>query len=110
VILGIGIDLIEIARIERAMQNPRFIERILTPRERETPLTVERLAGRWAAKEAVAKAVGRSLNWHDVEITNEPSGGPCAVVEGGVLPPAAHILISISHEKGHAVAMAIIES
>jgi len=78
VIVGLGVDLVEVSRIRRALKSPRFIERILTESERLEPLSAERIAGRWAAKEAVAKAVGVFLRWHDVEIHNLTSGAPVA--------------------------------
>jgi holo-[acyl-carrier protein] synthase len=110
-ILGLGVDLVEVARIRAAMRNPRFLERILTIREMDEGMTAERVAGRWAAKEAVAKAVGTFLKWHDVEISNLPSGKPVVTIS-----PAAYNLngkslhVSISHVKGQAVAVAILES
>lgn len=106
-IAGIGVDIVEVARIERAMQDPRFLERILTPGERQTELTPLRVAGRWAVKEAVAKALSISLSWQDVEILNDDLGKPHATIVG--LPPFTRVLVSISHEKGHAVGMAIVE-
>jgi holo-[acyl-carrier protein] synthase len=110
VIVGLGVDLVEVARIKRALKSPRFIERILTPSEREEPLSAERVAGRWAAKEAVAKAVGVFLRWHDVEIHNLTTGAPVATVSPDVYKMDGQSLhISISHVKGNAVAVAILE-
>jgi len=109
-IVGLGVDLIEVARIRRAMRDPRFLARILTAAERSDPMTPERVAGRWAAKEAVAKAVGVFLRWHDVEINNLPSGQPVAtLVESAHLLEGQALHISISHVKGHAVAVAVLE-
>ena len=109
-IVGLGVDLVEVARIRRAMLDPRFIERILTPNERSEALTPERVAGRWAAKEAVAKAVGVFLRWHDVEIRNLPTGQPVATVSRSACALDGQALhVSISHVKGNAVAVAILE-
>lgn len=91
------------------MSKPGFLTRILTERERGQHLTAERVAGRWAAKEAVAKAMGRALRWHEVEIENQDSGAPRARLAEGLLTPGQRLHISISHVKDHAVAVAIVE-
>ena len=92
------------------MRDDRFLERILTPAERAEVLTPERVAGRWAAKEAVAKAVGVFLRWHDVEIANLASGQPVAKVSAEACSLAGQALhVSISHVKGNAVAVAVLE-
>ena len=110
-IVGLGVDLVEVARIRLAMREPRFLDRILTPAERVEALTPERVAGRWAAKEAVAKAVGVFLRWHEVEIRNLESGRPVAIISCPGSSLAGRTLhISISHVKGHAVAVAVLES
>jgi holo-[acyl-carrier protein] synthase len=110
-IVGLGVDLVEVARIRRAMRGSKFLERILTPSERVDVLTPERVAGRWAAKEAVAKAIGVFLRWHEVEIRNLPSGQPIASVTSAEWSLAGRALhVSISHVKGHAVAVAVLES
>lgn len=109
-IVGLGIDLVEVSRIRRAMQEPRFLSRILTDAERAEALNVQRVAGRWAAKEAVAKAVGVFLRWHDVEIHNLESGAPAVRVNPSAFALDGHALhVSISHVKGQAVAVAILE-
>jgi holo-[acyl-carrier protein] synthase len=110
VIVGLGIDLVEVNRIRRAMKYPSFIERVLTPNERQETLSPERVAGRWAAKEAVAKAVGVFLRWHDVEIHNLDSGAPVASIAPDAFNMNGQFLhISISHVKDNAVAVAILE-
>jgi holo-[acyl-carrier protein] synthase len=110
VVLAVGLDIVEIERIARAMRNPRFSERILTPREREIEFSPSRLAGRWAAKEAVAKAVGLHLNWHQVEILGDPHGRPIASIHDPHFDPSRHRLhLSITHERTHAVAVAVFE-
>lgn len=92
------------------MANPRFIERILTPLEREYCVTPQKVAGRWAAKEAVAKAVGLSLTWQDVEILPNELGEPTAKVASRYLDPnRLRLKVSISHEKSNAIAIAILE-
>lgn len=106
-ILGIGVDIVEVSRIREAMNRPNFVHRILTPREILLSETALFVAGRWAAKEAVAKAVGTHLTWHDVEILPDGNGKPVATVSG--LTTYCRIHVSISHERGHAVGMAILE-
>lgn len=110
-ILGIGSDIVEVQRIEEAMADPRFVRRILTEREEPKDLPAYRLAGRWAAKEAIAKAVGVFLTWHDVEIFNDESGRPTAQINPDrydMTEKALHV--SISHERHYAAASAVLES
>jgi holo-[acyl-carrier protein] synthase len=110
-ILAVGLDLVEVARIAEAMEKPGFLERILTPAEREVIHTPLRIAGRWAAKEAVAKAVGLHLSWQDVEILNDLQGKPTIEIRHPDWNPAQRrIHLSITHEKGTAAAVAVLES
>ena len=109
-IVGLGIDIVEIDRIKRAMENPRFVERILTPAEREYCTSAQKVAGRFAAKEAIAKAVGLQLTWHDVEILPDELGEPVAKVASHHFDPSRlRLKISISHERKNAVAVATLE-
>ncbi len=109
-IVGVGVDLVEIDRISKAMRRPRFLERILTPLEREFCVKPHQVAGRWAAKEAVAKAIGLSLTWQEVEILPDELGVPRAEVRSVHYDPGRlRIHVSISHEKGHAIGIAILE-
>lgn len=109
-IVGLGMDLVEIARIRRAMENPRFLERILTPTEREFAVTPAQVAGRWAAKEAIYKALGVPLSWQDVEVLPAPQGGPRATVRSPHVDPGRlRLQVSITHERTHAAAVAIVE-
>lgn len=109
-VVGLGIDLVEVERISKAMENPRFVYRILTDAERQICTTPARVAGRWAAKEAVYKAVGLPLNWHDIEITNDHFGAPVArILSNQWDGKRLRLNVSISHEKNHAVAVAILE-
>jgi holo-[acyl-carrier protein] synthase len=124
-ILGIGIDIVEIERIALIInRQPGFIERIFTVRERELlPEQAERkaeyVAGRFAAKEAAAKAVGTGicsrLSFQDIEIVRTESGKPAMHIASRVLaeqyPGKQNILfhLSISHSKDYAVANVMIE-
>ncbi|AST94876.1 4'-phosphopantetheinyl transferase [Niallia circulans] len=116
-IVGIGIDLIELKRIEAAFaRQPRFPGRVLTSYEQEQMAQlapnrqIEYLAGRFAAKEAFAKAkgtgIGAGLSWHDIEIRTEGSGKPYIVVNDD----SARVHLSITHSKEYAAAQVVIET
>lgn len=82
-IKGIGTDIAQISRIERAMQNPRFVERVLSESERADapdPISAAWLAKRWAAKEAASKALGTGIggqaSFHDFVVSNDALGAP----------------------------------
>ena len=122
-ICGTGIDIIEIERIGEVydQKGDRFIERLLAVTEKERWLQrgarLETLAGYWAAKEAVAKALGKgfvSFGFNDVVITHDPSGRPLVELKGGAKALASQLgitnmWISISHSRAYAVATAIAE-
>ena len=121
-ILGIGTDIIECLRIAQMIERhgERFVSRVFTPLEIEycasRRAATQHYAGRWAAKEAIMKALGtgwvRGVNWTDIEIRNEPGGKPTTAFRGGVRDLVASIgltdvMLSISHCRTHAVAYAI---
>ncbi|AIE84887.1 holo-ACP synthase [Fimbriimonas ginsengisoli] len=109
-IVGLGIDLVEIERIRRAMKNPRFVYRILTDSERALCTTPARVAGRWAAKEAVYKAVGLPLCWHDIEILQDHLGAPRVQIHSHQYDgKRLRLQVSITHERSHAAAVATLE-
>jgi holo-[acyl-carrier protein] synthase len=114
VIDGIGIDIIEIDRIAAAICDEQFVARVFTTAEaadcRSRGRPEQRFAGRFAAKEAVAKALGSSLTWREVEIFSGPQGEPQAVLTGkaAALLNGRAVRISISHCHTHAVAQAIV--
>lgn len=114
-ILGIGTDIIEIERIaDVCRRSPRFEQRVFTPAElayaRPKVGKFSHLAGRFAAKEAVAKALGSSFSWQDVEIYTEASGKPCVNLHGKAKEAAgsARVMISMSHSASYATATAIL--
>ena len=124
-ILGIGIDIIEVARIEASYQKfgERFLNRILLPGEINYCLSHRApgpfLAARFAAKEAISKAfgtgIGAQLGWQDMEVARKESGEPYVVLheKGQQLLKARGaraMLISLSHTQAHATAVAILES
>jgi len=115
-IIGIGIDLVEMERIRSLIQNQKFIERILSPAEREVyeKLSLARrqefLAGRFAAKEAYAKAlgtgIGAELSWKDITVINNEKGKP---VLSDTKDRLNKVHISITHTKDYAAAYVVIE-
>lgn len=109
-IVGLGVDVVAISRIREAMKSPRFLPRILTAREIALDLTPERVAGRWAVKEALSKALPGLNNWHDVEVLNGADGEPLVLFPGAyALEPGLNLMVSISHERGYAAAVAVVE-
>ncbi|NLG37155.1 MAG: holo-ACP synthase [Clostridiales bacterium] len=117
-ITGVGIDIVEIARVGRALRNPRFAERLFTAAEREQLVCHPRpecwAAGRFAAKEAVAKALGCGLAGcppGDVEILPGEKGAPAARLLGETARryPDIRLWVSISHNQTDAVAQAVAE-
>jgi holo-[acyl-carrier protein] synthase len=116
VIVGVGTDIVEVARFEAALaRTPALRARLFTESERTLPPAS--LAARFAAKEALAKAVGSpgTLRWHDAEITVRGSGQPVIAVTGTVAAWAANLGVdrwhlSLSHDAGIATAVVIAES
>ncbi len=114
-VVGVGIDIVEIARIRRALLRPRFTRRILTEHEEaycalSDAKAVERVAGRWAAKEAVVKALGVKYHPNQIEITNDPIGGPhVRILSPHFDSVRLRIYVSITHERTHAAAVAVVE-
>ncbi|MFC1674700.1 holo-ACP synthase [Candidatus Omnitrophota bacterium] len=113
-IIGTGVDITEVRRLRHAVEKwgEEFLERIFTKSELKNAKTrgslYQHLAGRFAAKEAVFKALGdRHLNWKDVEILNDRDGKPVCVVSNSK-EKRIDVQISISHVKTYAVANAII--
>jgi holo-[acyl-carrier protein] synthase len=116
VILGVGIDVVDIVRFGETLERtPAMRERLFTPAERERPLAS--LAARFAAKEALAKALGAptGMHWLDAEVVNAPSGDPRLDLRGSVLARAndlgvQHVHVSLSHDAGIASAVVVLES
>lgn len=123
-ILGVGIDLIEVERIKSSYERfgGRFVNRILHPAEIAYCLKYREpapfLAVRFAAKEAISKAfgtgIGAQLGWLDMEVRRKESGEPYVVLHGNGLRlfeerKARAVLLSLSHTQAHASAMAILD-
>ena len=121
-IIGIGTDITECLRIARMIERhgEQFIDRVYTPVEtaycQSRKQSTQHFTGRWAAKEAILKAIGtgwrRGISWQDMEIRNDPNGRPVVTVRGGVQEVVerlgiSEIRVSISHCHTHATAVAI---
>jgi holo-[acyl-carrier protein] synthase len=121
-ILGIGTDIVECLRIAQIIERhgELFINRVYTDYEirycRSRKAATQHFAGRWAAKEAVLKAMGtgwrRGIRWRDVEVRNTASGRPVIALRGGARTVVEEsgirdMLISISHCRSHATAYAV---
>jgi holo-[acyl-carrier protein] synthase len=115
VILGVGIDVVDIGRFEESLERtPAMRDRLFTKQERSRPLAS--LAARFAAKEALAKALGApvGMNWLDAEVVNEASGDPQFEIRGTVLARANDLRVetvhvSMSHDAGIASAVVVLE-
>jgi holo-[acyl-carrier protein] synthase len=111
---GLGVDMVEIARLRAALaRQPRLAARLFTPAERAYCEShadpAPHFAARFAAKEAVAKAVGRHLRWQEVEVVTEPSGRPSLSFTGesAAVTRGASFLVSLSHSRDYAVAAVV---
>lgn len=122
-----GVDLAEVRRVRLAVERfgARFLERVFTPRElayvdkRGTASRFERLAARFAAKEAGMKAIGtgwrRGVRWLDLEVSNLPTGRPTLLLHGVAKEVAAqlnvhNIVLTLTHTSEQALAVVILES
>lgn len=121
-VVGVGTDIIECLRIAQMIERhgELFINRVYTDYEirycQRRKQATQHFAGRWAAKEAILKALGtgwrRGISWRDVEVRNEPSGKPVVGLRGGAREVVEQLgiremLVSISHCRSHAMAYAL---
>jgi holo-[acyl-carrier protein] synthase len=121
-IIGIGTDIIECLRIAQMIERhgDLFINRVYTAHEiqycQSRKQSTQHYAGRWAAKEAILKALGtgwrKGISWRDIEVRNEPGGRPVVALRGGARDVIEQLgitemLISISHCRSHATAYAL---
>ncbi|MDT4996937.1 MAG: holo-[acyl-carrier protein] synthase [Pseudonocardiales bacterium] len=121
-IVGVGIDVVPVARFAEALdRTPGLAARLFTPAELVTPAgdsrTAESLAARFAAKEALAKALGAGggMHWLDAEVSTDAAGQPSLTTAGTVAQRAAGLgvtrwHVSLSHDGGIAAATVIAES
>lgn len=123
-IIGIGIDTVEVARFQRFLDenNQKLLDRLFGPLEqdycRPKKQTAACYAARFAAKEAFLKALGTGLrdgiNWIEIEVVNNPLGKPELCLTGSAREHlkqrgGSRALLSLSHDGGHAVAIVILE-
>ena len=121
-IIAHGIDLVDFGRIEKMLEKhpKRFLDRVFTPTEQtdadSTRNRIEKLAGRFAAKEAVMKLIGTGwrdgIAWTDIEVVNNPLGQPIVTITGKVKELAdqqgvEQITLSITHTSNFAIASAV---
>jgi len=121
-IVAHGIDLVDCPRIEKMLKQHgrRFTDRIFTAAERAyaeaNKNSIEKLSGRFAAKEAVLKLMGTGwrgkIAWTDIEVINNPSGQPEVILDGQVKKIAEqlgikHVSVSITHTANFAIASAV---
>ena len=121
-ILGVGVDIVQVSRIEKNISSDTFLNKAFTAAEREyfssRNNNSQTVAGYFAGKEAVAKALGtgfRGFGLTDIEINKDEYGKPMVLLKGKALERAEaigvkSIHLSISHEKEYAVAYAIAEN
>jgi holo-[acyl-carrier protein] synthase len=114
-IVGVGVDVVDITRFAAILlRTPAVRGRVFTAREAESP--AHTLAGRFAAKEALAKALGapESLQWHDAEVTSGADGRPHLRLSGTIAACAQELGVvashlSIAHDAGIATAFVVLE-
>ncbi len=114
--MKIGTDIIQISRIEKSLAQfgDKFKQRFLHPQEIELVQKTESIAGFWAAKEAIAKAlgcgIGSELSFHDIIISKDPRGAPIFTLseEAQKVHHIKESSLSISHDGGFAIAVAVI--
>ena len=114
-IIGVGIDVVELVRFDASLTRTPALRDTLSP-PAEARLPMQSLAARFAAKEAIAKALGApgGLHWHDAEVVSLPSGDPTFELRGTVLARATELgatstHLSLSHDGGIASAVVILE-
>ena len=112
--MDIGVDIVEIHRIAKQARNPRFLKRVFTPQEvaycQSRKNSSQHFAVRFAAKEAVWKAVGVPKLLHrDIQVRNRPNGKPEVIFPKRFARLARRVSISLSHGRDYAVAMAIFQ-
>jgi holo-[acyl-carrier protein] synthase len=124
VVVGLGLDVVEVARIRRILEGPpghaaRFLERCFTPAERAfcdaAAERATRYAARFAAKEALSKALGvpAGIRFHDAEVVKD-GGAPALRLDGVAFRRAAElgvarVLLSLTHDGGVAAAVVVLE-
>jgi holo-[acyl-carrier protein] synthase len=118
-IVGVGVDMVEIERVERLLRTrPSFRERVFTDDERRycdgKAAPAAYYAARWAAREAARKALGgvRGLRWHDISVERARTGAPHLALAGAAQARAStigvtEVMVSFSHERSMATAFCV---
>jgi holo-[acyl-carrier protein] synthase len=118
-VVGVGVDLVDVARFERALKRtPKLRDRLFGESDQSrTDISLQSLAARFAAKEAALKALGghvQGFTWHDIQVEGGSGQQPSLVLSGAALERASargasswHL--SLSHDKGMAVAFVVME-
>jgi holo-[acyl-carrier protein] synthase len=118
-ILGIGVDLVDVERVKRILErHDTFAERVFTREEiaycRRQASPEEAYAARWAAREACRKALGgiRGMRWQDVRVDRAPTGAPSLVLQGSSLARAealgvSRVMLALTHERRMAAAFCV---
>jgi holo-[acyl-carrier protein] synthase len=124
-VVGVGVDLVECARIQHSLDRfgQRFLHRVFTEGEvaysQSMKFPARHLAARFAAKEALSKAfgtgIGKAMGWKDIDVHKKPSGEPFIVLEAKAKQLAAErsvtkVFITLSHTEHHAMAVIVLES
>jgi len=124
-VVGVGVDLVETARIDRSLGKfgERFLHRVFTAGEIEycqsMKFPARHFAARFAAKEAVSKAfgtgIGKAMGWRDIDVHRRASGQPFVILERGAKQLAAdrgiaNVWITLTHSDQHAIAMIVLET
>jgi holo-[acyl-carrier protein] synthase len=117
-VVGIGVDVVDVARFERALERtPALKARLFGAQDLSRELPVYSLAARFAAKEATLKALGGNIpgfHWHDIQVSSEANQAPQLVLSGGVAAAVSqrgvtgHHL-SLSHDAGVALAFVVMD-
>lgn len=123
-VLGIGVDLVECARIQHSIDRfgDRFLHRVFTDGEIEYSMSMKfparHLAARFAAKEAVSKAfgtgIGKAMGWRNIDVRKKPNGEPFLIFSGPAQELAAKrgvtsAFVSLSHTEHHAIACIVLD-
>ena len=117
--LGLGVDIEEVARFKKLMRNPRFLKRVFTADEvaycRAKKNCAQHLAVRFAAKEAVWKALSTAIRasratvgHRDISVRNDASGKPGVVLPNSLARYRRRVTLSLSHTDAYAVAVAVV--
>ena len=117
-IYSIGTDIIEVKRIEQAIERfgKHFLDRLFCAEEQNYCNRFRdsgrHFAGRFAAKEAIVKALGKGVNWLDITISNDSHGKPIVILSDNLMHmfDSPNILISISHCREYATAFALAQN